>query len=120
MSETERLIERAAYFTTLALNGNWPGHVQHGSEYDTCPACEPVRVAQGLADALVAAQSELAAVREVEAWIQRGNSLARPQHYVAGLAAGRLGAFAGGDTADVSARSIPWLGRALAATKARG
>lgn len=59
--------------------------------------------------------AELAAVREVEAWIQRGNDPLLPQHYVAGLVGERLGAFAGLDTADVIARSIPELGRALAA-----
>lgn len=72
-------------------------------------------IRHALRPVLTAAQAELAAVREVEAWIQRGNDPLLPQHYVAGLVGERLGAFAGLDTADVIARSIPELGRALAA-----
>ena len=66
--------------------------------------------------------SDLAAVRKVERWVQRGNDPIGPEHLVVGLAAGRFGAFVRGTHTDdefvASGRSLAELGRALAAQEA--
>ena len=75
MSETTELMARAAQLTALALCGGLPV-LPHGPHYDTCPACEPVRVAQGLADALAAARAEVETLtRDRDGWERRTKEL---------------------------------------------
>lgn len=65
-----------------------------------------------------ALQADLAAVRKVEEWIQRGNDPLKPEHAIAGVVNRRYGAFVrceAEETTVATGKSLIALGRALAA-----
>ena len=67
---------------------------------------------------LAEAQANLAAVRKVEEWIQRGNDPLKPEHAIAGVVNRRYGAFVrceAEETTVATGKSLIALGRALAA-----
>lgn len=85
------------------------------AEHDKYALAEMKRLRDGNG----ALAADLAAVRKVERWVQRGNDPVGPEHLIVGLAAGRFGAFVRGTHTDdefvASGRSLAELGRALAA-----